>query len=179
MPAGRPLKFETVEKLQEKIDAYFSECDSRETEVLTKSGIMVKVPNPRPYTITGLALALDTTRETLLDYEEKEKYSDTIKRAKMKCQNYAEEYLFSGSRETGAIFNLKNNYGWKDKTEQDITSGNKPISILGGVTQKDVSSDNSDKKDNINEQTDPGSSGGNISQQDDIDSLIPDRPSTE
>jgi len=28
---------------------------------------------------------------------------------------------------TFSIFNLKNNYGWKDKTEQDLTSGGEKI----------------------------------------------------
>jgi hypothetical protein len=40
---GRPLKFKTVEEMQEKIDAYFADCIEKE----------------RPFTITGLALALE------------------------------------------------------------------------------------------------------------------------
>jgi hypothetical protein len=100
---GRPLKFKTVEEMQGKIDAYFKECDKKED----------------PYTITGLALALDTTRDLLLDYQDKEDYSYTIKRAKLKCENYAEKHLFKGKNGVvGAIFNLKNNYKrWVDKQE--------------------------------------------------------------
>lgn len=90
--------------MQEQIDNYFRTCDEKGD----------------PYLITGLALALDTTRETLLDYEDKEDYSDTIKKAKLKCQSYTEKHLYSGKNATGAIFSLKNNYGWKDKTEQEI-----------------------------------------------------------
>jgi len=33
-------------------------------------------------TVSGLALALKTSRETLINYEEREKYFDTIKDAK-------------------------------------------------------------------------------------------------
>lgn len=99
---GRPLKFKTVEEMQEKIDAYFDECIEKE----------------KPYTITGLALALDTTRETLLDYEDKDEFSDTVKKAKLRCENYAEEFLFKGKNVVGSIFNLKNNYKrWVDKQE--------------------------------------------------------------
>ena len=39
----------------------------------------------------------------------------------MKCQQYAEEFLFVGKNAAGVIFNLKNNYGWRDKTEQELT----------------------------------------------------------
>ena len=97
---GRPLKFKTVEEMKEKIDAYFEEC----------------IESGRPFTITGLALALDTTRDLLLDYQEKDEYSDTIKKAKLRCENYAEEFLFKGKNVVGSIFNLKNNYKrWDDK----------------------------------------------------------------
>jgi hypothetical protein len=101
---GRPLKFKTVGEMQEKIDAYFKECDEKD----------------KPYTITGLALALDTTRDLLLDYQyNRDEFSDTIKRAKLKCENYAEMHLFKGKNGVvGAIFNLKNNYSrWVDKQE--------------------------------------------------------------
>lgn len=98
---GRPVKFKSVEELQAAIDRYFKEQDEKE----------------KPYTITGLALALDTNRQTLINYEnhDNKDYFDTIKRAKLKCENFAEEHLFVGkSGVTGAIFNLKNNYGWVD-----------------------------------------------------------------
>ena len=62
----------------------------------------------RPLTITGLALALDTSRDLLLDYENREEFSYTIKKAKLLCENYAEEFLFHGKNVVGAIFNLKN-----------------------------------------------------------------------
>ncbi len=40
----------------------------------------------------------------------------------------------------GLIFNAKNNFGWKDKSESDVTLHN-PIPLLG--KDKDVSSNNS------------------------------------
>jgi hypothetical protein len=116
--AGRPLKFKSVEEMQEKIDRYFAECDEK----------------GKPYTITGLALALDTTRELLLRYEEDENrpaFRDTVKKAKQKCQAYAEEQLFAGKGNVaGVIFNMKNNYGWRDKTEQEISGpGGGPLVV--------------------------------------------------
>lgn len=136
-PGGRPLKFKSVEELQKKIDAYFADCDSHVEDVTewvqarnTKGQLkkdenglnyLVEVTHKiktvqRPYTITGLAIALGTNRSTLINYEDKEEYFDTIKNAKEKIHNFTEERLYD-AHPAAVIFNLKNNYGWKDKTE--------------------------------------------------------------
>jgi hypothetical protein len=119
---GRPLKYKNVGELQKLIDQYFESC-WQEFEIKDEDGNVVDMGRRqiRPYTITGLCLALDTTRELLLNYQDKEEYHDTITRAKMKCHNYAEEFLFTSKNPTGAMFNLKNNYGWKDKNETELT----------------------------------------------------------
>lgn len=99
------MKFKSVEEMQEAIDAYFLEC----------------VENSIPYTITGLALALGTNRQTLCNYEKAqgyEKFFDTIKKAKTRVENYAEIRLF-GPTPAGAIFALKN-FGWEDRSKHDI-----------------------------------------------------------
>lgn len=99
---GRPHKYESPEVMQKDIDKYFADCDEQ----------------GKPYTVSGLAYALDTTRRTLLDYEEKDNFSHTIKKAKAKIEAYNEELLYSKDVPTvGVIFNLKNNYNWKDKQE--------------------------------------------------------------
>ncbi len=100
---GRPLKFKSAEELQEKIEEYFAMCKEEK----------------RPYTITGLALALDTNRETLLDYGKNkgELFSYTIMRAKEIIHNYAEESLWAPKVTQGVVFNLKNNWDWRDKRE--------------------------------------------------------------
>ena len=132
--AGRPLKFKTAKGLKTKITKYFKECEDKK----------------KPLTITGLALALDTNRQTLLEYEgevegrEKKDplYADTIKKAKLMCEAFAEERLFSGGTVAGVIFNLKNNYGWKD--EQKIEhSGDVNIGGFNYVKPKDNKTDNS------------------------------------
>lgn len=147
---GRPLKFTSVEELQKKIDAYFAECDphvidvSEWVEARDPDGKLKKDMNglnylveithkvkteQKPYTITGVALALNTSRRTLLDYESKDdEISHTIKGAKDKCEQFAEQMLFTANNVTGSIFNLKNNYdSWKDKTEQENTGEQKII----------------------------------------------------
>lgn len=72
----------------------------------------------------GLALYLDTTRETLSDYEDKEEFSDALKSAYLIIEEAWVQKL-SGQAVTGTIFYLKNAYSkdWREKTEQDITSG--------------------------------------------------------
>ena len=105
---GRPLKFENKEELSAKIDNYFKNTDKDE------------------WTITGLALALNTTRQTLINYENKDEFVDTIKTAKLKIENGYEIDLKKHGR-TGTIFALKN-FDWKDKTEQDITSKGEQVS---------------------------------------------------
>lgn len=98
---GRPPKYKTAEEMQEKIDKYFEQCDK----------------DNDPYTITGLAIALDIDRKTLLNYSDKEEFFPTIKKAKLRVENYLEKRLVKNSNVTGIIFNLKNNYDWKEKQE--------------------------------------------------------------
>lgn len=136
-PVGRPLKFQSVEELQLLIDSYFLKMDNEK----------------RPYTITGLALALDTFRDVLLDYEEKDEFSNTIRKAKLKCENYAEESLWKPKVASGVIFNLTNNYKrWKQKQEHGFTDKNgndiAPQPIMN------VQKDNVNEQDNKSKQED-------------------------
>lgn len=101
MPRGRPKAYTEVEVMQQKIDKYFNDCDRKN----------------EPYTVTGLCLALDICRDTLSEYMKKDEFSDTIKKAKLKVENYLEKRLINDNSTTGIIFNLKNNFGWKDKQE--------------------------------------------------------------
>lgn len=111
---GRPLKYETVEELDEAINKYFADCDMLE----------------EPYTITGLALALDVDRRTLTNYSNKEEFFPTIKRAKLKVENYLEKRLIKDTSTTGIIFNLKNNFDWKDKQEIEHSGAIKLEDVL-------------------------------------------------
>jgi hypothetical protein len=104
---GRPLKFKSVEDLEKKIEEYFEYAEKKN----------------KPYTVTGLCLHLNCDRKTLINYEESEEYFHTIKMAKMRIENWLEEKSLIGeTNPTVTIFNLKNNFGWKDKTEVE-TSG--------------------------------------------------------
>lgn len=111
MAGGRPYKFKTVEEIKTAIDRYFAECDKTQ----------------EPYTITGLAMALDTSRKVLLDYETKydevfgEELSDAVKKAKQKIEKAYELRNIKQGR-GGDIFALKN-FGWRDKQEIEHSGG--------------------------------------------------------
>ena len=107
-PIGRLLKYKSDEELQKAIDNYFKMCDKKE----------------KPYTITGLGLAIGLDRRQLLEYGEKDVFNNTIKLAKERVHAYAEEHLYKSGIAAGVIFNLKNNFGWKDKTEVESTNLN-------------------------------------------------------
>ena len=119
-------KFQTVKEMQDKIDEYFDNCDNRIQSVYSKAqDAVIEIINPEPYTIEGLALSLEVDRETLLNYEKREgyeKYFGTVKRAKLKVQQSVVIHSFEGKNAAGSIFNLKNNFGYKDKTEVDLTT---------------------------------------------------------
>lgn len=85
----------------------------------------------KPFTVSGLADALDMSRQSLLNYSEKEEFFDTIMRAKRKCEVYAEEQLFDKNGVNGAKFSLANNFeGWKEKQEVEHSGSLKLEDVL-------------------------------------------------
>jgi hypothetical protein len=144
MGAGRPLLFETPEALQKQIEKYFKSCwgykrDKQgqlildDTPDTTSKYVMEQV---KPYTVSGLAVYLNTSRETLMNYQKRDEYFDTIKKAKDMIYAYTEEFLFT-NKPTGAIFSLKHNYGWKDKQEITIDSITIPTIINDAPKEQD------------------------------------------
>ena len=126
--------FDTPEIMQEKIDSYFKKCDNRTVKQVTRDGVLVNVPAPMPYTVEGLADALGfECMESLLNYEKTKGYEDffsTIKKAKLKIQqNKLERGLLGSSVASVTIFDLKNNHGYKDKTEVGIDDHKVEITI--------------------------------------------------
>lgn len=105
---GRPRIIESPEEFIKLANAYFSKCD--------KGGV--------PYSVTGLALGLGlSSRDSLMEYERRDEFSDTVKMAKMVVENSYEISLRGGCHPSGPIFALKN-FGWKDKTDHELTGPN-------------------------------------------------------
>lgn len=114
MAGGRPLKFTCPKELERSIQYYFEV----EAWVENKEGEKEYLP-----TFSGLAYHLDICTETLRNYQEKPEFFGPIKRAKQRIEVSLEQRL-AGNAVTGTIFNLKNNFGWKDKSEQELTGAN-------------------------------------------------------
>jgi len=126
---GRPLKWETPEKLDKLIDDYFKSISYESPllvngkEVTNRLGeLIIEVIYVKRPTITGLSLYLDTSRKVLMEYENRDNFSNTIKKAKTMIERFYEEGLMS-QHSTGAIFALKN-FGWTDKQEIEHTGRN-------------------------------------------------------
>lgn len=136
---GRPPLFKSVEEIQDKIDDYFSYCDNRiKTIYNEKNGDDIQVSDPEPYTMSGLAYYLGMDRKTLVNYSHDDLFFPTIKKARSRVEWDVDRRMNDRSTFTpGQIFNTKNNFGWTDKTETDITSGGKPLPILGGISKED------------------------------------------
>ena len=119
-------KFEDARELREKIDAYFADCDAQK----------------KPYTIGGLALALDTHRQTLLRYEHEyddQEIASLIRQAKARCEADVENRLLTGKGSpAGAIFWLKNNAGWKDVVDTHISGSLDITGRLAGMSEDEL-----------------------------------------
>ncbi|MCF8783208.1 DNA-packaging protein [Rhodococcus ruber] len=144
---GRPLKFQTVEDLQVAIDAYFAMQDPHLEDRLVESGVNDKgetifmkrkvMTEQKPYTVSGLARALGIHRETLINYGERDQFSDSVRAAYERCHEYAESQLYS-RHNSGAAFSLKNNWGWRDRQEIDHTTAGESINAYSGLTTEEL-----------------------------------------
>ena len=73
--------------------------------------------------MAGLAYALGLSRHGLVDYKAKDEFSDAIKDARNRVELDVERRMNDKDTFTpGLIFNAKNNFGWKDKTETELTN---------------------------------------------------------
>ena len=117
MAGGRPLKYNSVEEMEIAIDEYFAKA-----EIVT---------------ITGLALHLGfNSRQSLINYQEKNEFLDTIKKAKARVEMaYEERLIMRGNG--GDIFALKN-FGWQDKQEIESKNENNNKLTIEVKSQEDV-----------------------------------------
>lgn len=100
---GTRQKFDTPEQLAAAINAYFAD-------------------NPaNSHSLTGLALAVGTSRKTLDNYAKNPLFKDTIDEARLIVENSYEMRL-TGKSYKGAQFALKN-LGWDDTNRLEVTPG--------------------------------------------------------
>ena len=117
---GRPLKFKSVADLEAKINAYFEDKDTF------------------PHTVSGLAFWLGCDRKTLINYEEKERFFPTIKKAKTSIEAEIEQRALTGnSKPTVRTFNLKNNFDGKEKQGETAIKGNIKVEIVDDLPEEE------------------------------------------
>jgi len=123
---GRPPMYDAdkkvdVNKMERRLKQYFADQDEK----------------ARPYTVTGIAMALKFgAKSSLYDYSDKDTVlSYMIKCALLRVENQHEESLSTRQSCTGNIFALKN-MGWSDKHEID-TNIRGDIIIVTGVPEPD------------------------------------------
>jgi hypothetical protein len=116
---GRPPTFESADQLADAINDYFANGVT-ERKVLIGKGEAARIETIPVPTITGLCYHIGfESRQSFYDYELKDGFSYTIKRARLFIEKEYEEQLTVGNT-VGAIFALKN-MGWRDKVETGIT----------------------------------------------------------
>jgi len=125
--SGRPKLYETPEDFANSVADYFADVEENalyETQIIkvrdTTGAESVKVfkrPLPRCTTLSGLAVFLGISHETLLQYEKREKYTEIVTRAR--------EIMFDRKLEGAAagLFNssiIARDLGLAEKSEQRI-----------------------------------------------------------
>lgn len=151
---GRPPKYTCKEEIEGLIEEYFKTCDgdmamdAEGNPQLNKWGYPVII-GQKPPTVTGLALALGfSTRLSLLNYQGKAEFMNTITRAKSMIERYAEERLFDRDGVNGARFSLVNNFkGWGERvpSELDAEEQTARIAQLKAQTDRLKGTENADE----------------------------------
>ena len=118
---GRKLLFETPEALQEAIDKYFKECKDHK-KTIEFEGKQAKIDDPKLPTIAGLAYAIGVNRHTVYNYETKDEFIHTIKRAREYIISLIEDKLVNDNGHKAGIIFYAKNYGYTDRQvlEHDI-----------------------------------------------------------
>lgn len=126
-------------EVKKALDKYFTECDPHIKEVqivdykADKSGKVRTIKTKtrqRPYTLSGIASALNLTTKEFKDlanpYTKKEtkiRVNAPIRKllieALQRVEEYAENNLYTSGKSQGSQFVLKNIGEWKDRFEHD------------------------------------------------------------
>ena len=131
MAAGRPKKY-TKKSLREAVDRYFRSI-SRTIPARDLTGAVIRNDDGEeimvvqfviPPSISSLCLFLGIDRSTWQNYADQElhpEFCGVTADARARIEAYLEEQLLTREKGLqGIIFNLQNNYGWKQKQEVEL-----------------------------------------------------------
>jgi hypothetical protein len=101
---GKPLTVSSPEELFNTFKDFLAYCEAK----------------GKPVTVSGFCCYIDAWRGLLYEYSKKPEYSHTIKKIRMYIENDLEEKAMQDNcNVTFAIFSMKNNFDWTDKTQND------------------------------------------------------------
>lgn len=128
------LAFTDPEALEERIGEYF-QSRTRKRKIYPRDGDPYEEEYQVPPTMAGLALALDTTRQTLLAYGRGDEPRDPafvpiIARAKMRIAEFAEEALYVREASNGAKFALEVNHGYGREDREGGTGEGFAVQVI-------------------------------------------------
>lgn len=135
---GQKKRFMSPQHLQCMVNEYFESCngpllDRYGNLVYDKDGNLVKT-QVKPWTVSGLALYLGVSTNTLKQYklgridslldemradtDDYMTFSSVVLNAKQKIESYAEQRLYDRDGQQGARFVLDNAFNWVSRKEQ-------------------------------------------------------------
>lgn len=101
---ARPSTYKSEEEFEDKMEEYKEYCEEK----------------AEPFTMIGLASFMGVHRDTLNEYGKK--FPDTYKKGKSFAEKSLVNNALAGTyNPTISIFLLKNNHGYKDKHETEIS----------------------------------------------------------
>ena len=132
MKTGRPKKYKSKKALAEAIDGYFRSI-SRTIDLQDLTGAVIlnddgetirKLQFVVPPSISGLCLYLGIDRSTWQNYCDGElhpEFREVTDMTRGRIEAWLEEQLLTREKGVqGIIFNLQNNYGWRQKQEVEL-----------------------------------------------------------
>jgi hypothetical protein len=104
---GHPRLWKTPEELEKAISGFWEHCEKNKD-----------IPD-----VEGLAFYLGTSRKILNEYEKREEYSTTVKKAKTRIAHEKKQLAMKGVIPAAVFcFDFKNNHEYVDKIEHVNTN---------------------------------------------------------
>lgn len=111
----RPEKYKP-EELEKKFDEYIEKCKEEKIDRWIAGKI------DKPLTLSGFCIFIWVSKDYISEKAKNPKFSETIKKIRLIIENDVEEKaLIWVYTPTASSFNLKNNFGWKEKIENETT----------------------------------------------------------
>ena len=139
LAAQEPM-YKSPEEMEPVIEEYFELCDAAMGYHIDKrTGKEMTFQKAKPYTMAGLCYHLGfCSAEALSDYAAKgPEWHVLYKRVKLRILTQRNEQLIEKTGiPAGIIFDLKNNHGWKDKTETEHNVSDALVELLGAAAAR-------------------------------------------